>query len=242
MKSTKRSATSATFCARSRLVPALAMAAMASVLGACKHSEYHGDVAGWTLIDPSQRHPILVSQEPETLDVHVSRGSQGLTPHQRAEVIEFARRSRASDAGNSKLTIVAPTGGRNEIASMYAVQEIRGLLADIGFNEASIAIEASYNETGPIQVSFARYIAEGPTCGDWSTNLSIHPQRLPYPDFGCSTQRNLAAMVANPADLLGPRTETERYADRRRTIIDKFVKGESTGATKSGDERVGAGN
>ena len=37
-------------------------------------------VAGWTLIDPTQRHPIMVSQQPATLNVRVARGSQGLTP------------------------------------------------------------------------------------------------------------------------------------------------------------------
>ena len=239
MKSQRRSKTSATFGVRSRLAPALLVVLAAGALGACKHNEYTGEVAGWTLIEPSQRHPILVSQEPETMDIHVSRGGHGLSPRQRAQLIDFAQRARASDAGNSKLVIVAPTGGRNEIASMYAVQEIRSLLADIGFNEASISIEASYNESGPIQVSYARYVAEGPTCGDWSTNLATHPQRLPYPNFGCATQRNLAAMVANPADLLGPRTETERFADRRRTTMEKYVKGETSGAAKSGDERVG---
>jgi pilus assembly protein CpaD len=222
-----------------RFTTALILGLAAATLGACKHDEYRGEVAGWTLMEPAQRHPILVSKEPETLDISVARNSQGLSPHQRADLIHFAQRARASDAGNSKLIIVAPTGGQNEISSMYAVQEIRGLLADIGFPESSISIEASYDETGPIQVSYLRYIAEGPTCGDWSTNLGVHPQRLAYPNFGCSSQRNLAAMVANPADLLGPRTESERFADRRRAVMDKYVAGDSTGAEKSGDERVG---
>ena len=37
-------------------------------------------------------------------------------------------------------------------------------------------------------------------------------------------------MVANPADLLGPRTMTERSADRRNVAFDKYVRGEAVGA------------
>ena len=216
----------------------LVAAALAVTLGACKHNEYNGEVAGWTLVDPSQRHPILVSQEPQTLDVVVSSSSRGLGSRQRAQVISFAQRARASDAGNSKMVISVPTGGRNEISSMYAVQDIRKLLTDIGFQASSISVEASYDQHGPIQLSYLRYVAEGPECGNWSQHLERDPQNVPYTNFGCATQRNFAAMVANPADLLGPRTQTERYSDRRDAAFKKYVAGEVTAAAKSDDERV----
>ena len=64
------------------------------------------------------------------------------------------------------------------------------------------------------------------------------PGNLDYPNFGCATQQNLAAMVANPADLLGPRSQTPRIGDRRDEHWSKYVKGESTGAQKSGDEKI----
>jgi len=210
-------------------------------LGGCKHGEERAQVAGWTLVDPSERHPILVSQQPQTMNVHVTRGSGGLTPQQRAELLAFAGRSRASDAGNSKLIIGAPSGGANEVAAMRAVHEIRQLLSDNGIPEPAIAVEV-YSREGdpqpPIRVSFLRYVAEGPQCGDWSTNLAVDPQNLPYPNLGCTTQHNLAAMVANPADLLGPRSETDRSSERRDVVWDKYIKGDSTGAQKSEDEKV----
>lgn len=224
--------------ARRKLCSVMLIGIAALSLGACKHNDYNGEVAGWTLIDPSQRHPILVSQEPETLDVQTSYGTRGLSPQQRARVVNFAQRARASDAGNSKMVISVPTGGKNEISSMYAVQEIRKLLTDIGFQQSSIAVEASYDHHGPIQLSYLRYIAEGPECGNWSDNLAYDPQNVPYANFGCANQKNLAAMISNPADLLGPRTQTERFSDRRNTTFDKYVRGEVSGAERSEDERV----
>lgn len=210
-------------------------------LAGCKHGEEHAQVAGWTLVDPTERHPILVSQQPQTLNVNVSRGAGGLTPQQRGELLSFAGRSRAGDAGNSKLVISAPSGSANEVAAMRAVHEIRQILSDNGFSEASMTVEVYSGERGgqpPVRVSYLRYIAEGPHCQQWTTNLAREPQNLPYPNMGCETQRNLAAMIANPADLLGPRSETDRPGERRDEIWEKYTKGDVTGSKKSGDERI----
>lgn len=210
-------------------------------LAGCK-ADLEGDpVAGFTLVDPAQRHPIIVSQEPETMLIHVARNAQGLSPKQRAELLAFADRSRASDAGNSRLVIAAPGGSQNEVASMYAVGQIRRLLSDNGFAESAIAVEAYHDDASrepPIRVSYLRYVAQAPECNSWPSNLAYEPQNLPYPNLGCATQRNLAANIANPADLLGPRTETNRSGERRDAVWDKYVMGESTVAKKTEDEKV----
>ena len=207
----------------------------------CRDSVSGPQVAGWMLVDPSQRHPILVSQQPTHMKIRVARGSAGLTPAQRADVLDFAGRWRAMDAGNSRLVISAPSGSANEVAVMHAVQDIRGLLDENGFQESAISIEA-YHDDGdahpPIRVSYLRYVAEAPECGTWPTNLAEQKDNAPYANFGCATQRNLAAQIANPADLLGPRSETARSGERRGTHWDKYVKGEPTGARKSQDEKT----
>lgn len=216
--------------------------ALTLALPACKTDDNRGQVAGWALVDPTQRHPIIVSQQPQTMTLRVPRGSTGLAPQQRAELLGFADRSRASDAGNSRLIIAAPSGTDNEVAAMHAVGEIRTLLSDRGFSEASIQVEA-YNQEGggheaPIKVSYLRYVAEGPECGQWPENLAYSPNNLPHPNLGCATQHNLAAMVANPADLLGPRTMGERSSERRDAVWGKYTKGESSISDKKTDEKV----
>ncbi len=65
-------------------------------------------VAGWSMVDPSQRHPIIVSQEPQTMQVRVAASRAGSPRAQRSDVLEFADRARASDAGNSRLVISGP--------------------------------------------------------------------------------------------------------------------------------------
>lgn len=222
------------------LVLAVSLAAV-GVTG-CKHLENPGTkVAAWNLVDAAQRHPILVSQQPTEMTVSISAGQHHLSPHHRAQVHSFVQRFRATDAGNGRIVISAPSGSRNEVAAMHAVSEIRKMVASIGVSDTDVIVEAYQGEPGrnlPIRLSFLRFVAEGPTCGNFSTNLAEEPGNLPYPNFGCSTQKILAAQVANPADLLEPRAMTPRASGRRDVTFNGYIKGEVTGADKSDDERV----
>jgi pilus assembly protein CpaD len=74
-------------------------------------------------------------------------------------------------------------------------------------------------------------------CGLWPEDLgpsilnSGYNQNKPYYNFGCATQRNLAAMVDNPPDLEQPRPESPAYTLRRNAAFEKYRKGESTTTT-----------
>lgn len=220
-------------------IAALSLVTLA--LGACKHGEEHTAVAGWSLVEPTQRHPILVSQQPETMTIAVPKGSSGLSPSQRSDLYAFASGARASDAGNSRVVISAPSGSANEVAAMQTVHEIGELLNQAGVAETDIIVEpfsAGRGTSPALKVSYLRFVAEGPECGHWPTNLALQRDNLPHPNLGCATQKNLAAMIANPADLVMPRTGTPRPAERRLVTWEKYIKGEVTGAEKSEEEKA----
>lgn len=216
----------------SRAVLRLAVALGTCVtLAGCKTPEDHNQVTGWTLTDPSQRHPIMVSQQPAKMSIRVARGSHGLSPHQRAQVVDFTGKYRAGDSGNSRLVISAPSGSANEVASMQAVAELRHLLREAGFGEDSINVEAYHEDRDPqpsIRISYSRYVAEAPECGHFPANLASGPNNLPHANLGCANQKNFANQVANPADLVAPRAMTSVAADRRDDGINKYIKGKAT--------------
>lgn len=217
------------------------LAVMALGLAGCKTlDEPGGHYAGHTLIDPKEVHPILVSQEPATMSLTIAPGSRGLTAAQQAQVEDFLRHFRAADAGNSKLLIAVPNGGPNEVSAMRAAGQLNGLVKEAGFAENAIEVRPypAGRANSPIRFSYMRYVAQGPQCGEWPTNLAQDYRNLNYHNFGCAQQRNLAAQIANPADLLGPRTMDPADADRRQDTYDKWVKGASPGATRNGDERA----
>jgi pilus assembly protein CpaD len=216
-------------------------AAIAVAITACRPGEEPGaHVAGWTLIDASQRHPIVVSQQPANLTVRVPRGSSGLTPSQRSSIIDFMNRYRGG-GGSDRLTIAVPTGAPNEVAALHAVADMRQLIREYGVDDSRVTVKP-YHTDGepqpPIRVSYARFVAEAPQCGQWPTNLSDDSRNLPYPNFACAQQRNIAAQIANPADLLGPRTMTPASGERTNQQWEKWTKGEATIAKKDQDERV----
>lgn len=223
-------------------VKVLTATTLTLAVAACRPGEEPGShVAGWALIDASQRHPIVVSQQPARMSVAIARGSHGLSPHQRSHVIDFLNKYRGSDTGNSKLVVSVPNGAPNEVAALHAVADLRDILRDYGLDDSRVAVEPYHSEGDhqpPIRIAYSRFIAEGPACGNWWANTADDPRNLPYPNLGCATQRNFAAHVANPADLLGPRTQTQGSAERRDTVWQKYVKGESTVSKKDGDERV----
>jgi pilus assembly protein CpaD len=215
---------------------------LALAITACRPGDEPGThVAGWTMIDPAQRHPIIVSHQPSTLTLRVARGSAGMTPQQRANVVEFLSQYRGTTQGNGRLSIGVPSGAPNEVATLQALADLKDLLRDFGLEQSQFTIQAYHSEgerQPPIRVSFARYVAEAPLCAQWPANLAEDARNLPYHNMGCSSQRNIAAQIANPADLLGPRPMGPNSAERRDAAWEKWTKGESTVSAKSADERA----
>jgi pilus assembly protein CpaD len=221
-----------------RVISATVLLAVCATVTGCKHADEQNQATGWSLTDPSQRHPIMVSQQPSKLNISVARGSHGLSPRQRAQVVEFAGKYRAGDAGNSRLVIAAPSGSANEVAAMQAVAELRHIMRDTGFGESSISVEAYHEDRDPqppIRISYTRYVAEAPECGHFPANMIAGPNNLPHANLGCATQRNFANQVANPGDLIAPRSMGAAPADRRDMVYSKYLKGENTASVDQKD-------
>jgi pilus assembly protein CpaD len=95
-----------------------------------------------------------------------------------------------------------------------------------------------------LRLSYPQVAAEAGPCGLWPDDLGPtherrHFENRPYYNLGCAQQRNLAAMVANPHDLVQPRAETAVYMGKRSHGMDKWRKGESP-ATVYPDAQKGA--
>lgn len=191
-------------------------------------------------VSHDETHAIVIDKQPVTLSIPIRRGAYGLVGKQRMRVSRFLMKYRTQDMGNSKLLIEVPSGSANEVAAMEGMVDLRHMISEHGFDATNVQIRpyaAAHHEQPPIRLSYAEYVAKAPECGNFPTNLASQHDNRHYENFGCSSQRNLAAMVANPADLVGPRTMTPRSEERRRTVWKKFIDGQSTGAQRSSDEK-----
>lgn len=208
-------------------------------LVACR-GEHDGRIVGYAEpYEYQKRHPINVTTDATALDIVVGSHAKGLNSVQRAQVDQFLGQWRHE--GTGRLTVAVPSGSANEGSAYQAAAEIRDLAQAKGIPGHAVEFTAYHAGGGkpPVKISFLRYVAEGPTCGDWSENLAEDPQNVAYPDYGCSTQHNLAAMIANPRDLIEMRDGTPRPSERRDEIWRKYVSGKSTISETASEEKAG---
>ena len=196
------------------------------------------DTTGIIPNDFRQRHPIAIKEGERTLDVFVGTSRGGLTPTQRAEVLAFAQSWKNESTGG--IIIDVPTGTRNEKASGDALREIRSIFTATGVPTYGVKTR-SYQPIDPatfatLKLNYPKIAAEAGPCGLWPHDLGpsadpYYVSNKPYWNLGCASQRNLAAMVDNPADLVQPRGETPISAARRAVVLEKYRKGETTSVT-----------
>jgi pilus assembly protein CpaD len=218
---------------------------MAVALGGCYTTHEVAENGGPPAPDDYRlRHPISIHEKERTVVVFVGNNRGGLTPAQRADVLAFAQAWKREASGG--VVIEIPSGTPNEHAAADSLHEIQSILSAAGLPPGGVQ-ERTYQENDPgrlavIRLSYPRMTAEAGPCGLWPEDLGpgkgSYLENRPYYNFGCATQRNLAAMVDNPADLVQPRGETPASGSRRTTVLDKYRQGTAT-ATQYDSENAG---
>jgi pilus assembly protein CpaD len=209
------------------------LATCALTLGGCytASSEITGSVAS----DPRQRHPIVIKEGPQTVDLFIGDKRGTLTGSQRAEVLSFANEWRREATGG--ILIDVPAGTSNAAAAANAAREVRAILTAAGVPANAVQQRESRPQSPAklqtLRLHYPRVMADVGPCGMWPHDLGPtyereHWENRQYWNFGCAQQRNLAAMVENPVDLVQPRSEVPAYNGRRTTVLDKYHRGEST--------------
>jgi pilus assembly protein CpaD len=192
-------------------------------------------VVGSVASDVRQRHPIAIKEEPHTVELFIGERRGTLNGSQRAEVLSFAAEWRREATGG--ILIDVPAGTSNATSAASAAREVRAILAAAGVPSDAVQQRESRPHSQArlvtLRLHYPRVIADVGPCGLWPHDLGPtydreHFENRQYWNFGCAQQRNLAAMVENPADLVQPRSEVPPYNGRRTTVLDKYHRGEAT--------------
>ena len=217
-----------------RLRNGFALAIISAALGGCWSG---GEVVTASVPDDyRQRHPIAVQEANHSIVVFVGAGRGGLSSPQRSDVVGFGQNWVREGTGG--VVVDVPVNTPNARAAASAAREIRHTLSAAGVPSSAIRIN-HYTPDDPdrfatVRLSYPKISAVAGPCGLWPADLGpsidnpAYNENKPYYNFGCATQRNLAAMVDNPADLEQPRPESPAYTMRRTTSFDKYRKGAST--------------
>lgn len=171
------------------------------------------------------RHPIVVDTAPTTLDIPAGHERTHLTVGAKSAVQGFAEDYRRS--GAKGIQILVPAGSSNEVAASHLARHAREIIEERGVSRNQISI-LSYsvddqNVPGNIRLAYvalkARVASE---CGVWPSDLGTNFENQNYENFGCATQSNLAAIVADPNDLIAPRGNGPINAERTAEVISDF--------------------
>ena len=195
------------------------------------------DVTGGIPADYRSRHPITIKEGRRTVELFVGAGRGGLTPTQRAEVLAFAQTWKREATGG--VTIQQPIGSPNERAASDTMRQAVSILAAAGVPSEGVGVRPyrpAPDDLATLKLTYPQMVADAGPCGLWPDDLGPsndpkHFQNRQYYNFGCATQRNLAAQVDNPADLIQPRGETPAYSSKRTAGVEKWRKGESPATT-----------
>ncbi len=215
-----------------------ALGGLSIALGACTYTG--GEVVTASVPDDYRlRHPIAIQEADRSVVIFVGHGRGGLSAPQRADVMGLAQIWVRE--GTGAIVADVPVDTPNARAAANSFQQIRTLLAAGGVPLRGITLR-HYRPDDPrtlatIRLSYPRIAAVAGPCGLWPEDLGSsilnnrYSENKEYYNFGCATQRNLAAMIDNPSDLEQPRPETPAYTARRTAAFEKYRKGKSTAST-----------
>jgi pilus assembly protein CpaD len=221
----------------------LLIAGLAAALAGCNTTTAQ-DTTGSISGTYRERHPIALKEGKKTLVLFVGAGRGGLSPMQRAEVLAFAQNWKRDATGG--VTIERPVGGVNDRAANDTLKEALSIIVQAGVPNSGIGVRPYHagERNATLRLHYPLMVATAGPCGLWPDDLgpsydTKHFENVQYYNFGCATQRNLASMAAEPADIVQPRAEAPAYTAKRTFGVDKWRKGDSP-ATNYPDTSKGA--
>ncbi len=213
---------------RSRLIVPVGTVLALSLLSGCALMPKHHITVGSVPDDYRTNHPIVLSEQEEIFDVPVARSHRKLTTAQRGPIEGFM--SGYTKNGSGPVRIVMPMGSANEAAASRIGGQIGRLLRKRGIPPSKISFSnyqvTSADAAAPVRITYTALSASTGQCGRWPDDLHKTSENKHYANFGCSYQNNLAAQIANPSDLLGPREPTGIDAANRGVVIDTYQNAE----------------
>ncbi|MEM9705328.1 MAG: CpaD family pilus assembly protein [Pseudomonadota bacterium] len=187
-------------------------------------------------VDFRENHPIAVDSQVVTLTIDVDQRNNQLSARDEARVKAFAAAYLRN--GHGQLTVSAPSGAVEDFDGQELSADIRSAIHEAGVDWGQIngsTYRTSQDLDRRIIVSYTHYIATASKCGVWKGIREATRNNLHSPNFGCATQNNLAAMVADPRDLIQPAAFAPGDSIARIRALDQYRAGQVS-ATETDSE------
>ncbi len=193
---------------------------------ACAGGPFNGPQHALTA---AETHPIAVDSQVVTLTIDADVTTSDISNVDKSRLQAFANSYLTN--GHGPLTVTAPSGAGNDHNDHEAAADIRKALNDAGVPWSSI--QGATFRTGDVRndeiiLSFTRFVATASPCGVWTNMREREYRNLRTPNMGCATMNNLAAMVADPHDLVAPADTSPRDGESVVRSIELYREGKVT--------------
>ncbi len=164
----------------------------------------------------------VVARTSYTLDVASGYDGLSIPEQQRLSGWFDAMDLRYGD----RISVEDPLANGATRASVAAIAARHGLLLSDG-----APVTQGFVQPGSARVVITRTTASVPGCPDWTKERDANYANATSPGYGCAVNGNLAAMVANPEDLLAGQAGTGETVIMSSTkAIETYREKANTGA------------
>ena len=131
-------------------------------------------------------------------DIHFAPRAKTLTSAQASGLADFMTRNSIREGDAVTVENAGSASTLTEARQSAVLAELRA------FHIQAASASDPKLSANTIRVHADRTVVTAPSCPDWSKPEADEPNNLPSSNYGCATEANLAAMIANPADLVKP--------------------------------------
>jgi pilus assembly protein CpaD len=157
----------------------------------------------------SERYPLTAALQRTKLDVAGFRGHGTESSEAYFKTLRFVR--AYAQEGRGPLHVATPSHGSRPDVTM-----VRRVIRATGLHDEQVKFSARRDGVHAVTLTYDRVAAVGPEdCYDQSPLTERQVLGESGTGFGCATQKNLARMIADPADLVVAAPEADRGSERR---------------------------
>jgi pilus assembly protein CpaD len=182
--------------------------------------------------DGDRNHPITVEPSYREMKLQFAGGDTGVSADDAIKFDAFLADYRSHGSGS--LGISVPNGAPAHAAITFFAE--RAAATGISRDKILVSTHDVANGDFRVDVSYIAYKASTDSCSDWSEDLSFTAENQTAKNFGCAVQHNIAAMVADPRDLVSPRPFETADGNRAATVLGNYEQGKPTPAQKTQDQ------
>lgn len=209
-----------------------ALTAIAAIIAGCS-------TAIPTYAPYDELHKVRVAEMIERLELYIRPEGMNVSARDRSAMMNFFRMYGTEGDGVIYMNVPASAKGTDGLRQAEA--EVQSMMTHLGLSPAAIQMgsyPAAPGQPAPIMLSFRRFATLPGNCHN-GQNMTQSYNNMPYYNFGCASQSNFAAMVADPRQLLDGYDDDPAMTARRSTVLERYVEGQNTAATQPVRQEIG---